>query len=98
MDSVFSSSDVAMAAILGNYFPICQGTHSPLFGKEFPMTEKNPSPRHILARNLKLLIEKSGMSAPEIARRARVDRKTVNNQLHARFDPRPDQVAAVAQV
>ena len=38
------------------------------------------------------------MSAPELAKRAGVDRKTVNNQLNGRYDPRPEQVALVAKV
>jgi transcriptional regulator with XRE-family HTH domain len=96
MDLVVSSS--AMVDILGNTFPICQGTLSPANGKEFPMAEKRPLPRAVLAKNLKALIDKSGMSAPEVAKRAGIDRKTVNNQLNGRYDPRPEQVDAVAKV
>lgn len=69
-----------------------------MFGKEFLMPEKRLSPRLVLARNLKILIEKSGLAAPEVAKRAGVDRKTVNNQLNGRYDPRPEQVDAVAKV
>lgn len=38
------------------------------------------------------------MSPPEVARRASVDRKTINNQINGRYDPRPEQVQAVAEV
>lgn len=83
---------------MGKYFPQCQATLSPSDGKELPMAAKSSSPRLVFAKNLKGLIEASGVSAPEIARRAGVDRKTVNNQLNARFDPRPELVDAVAKV
>jgi transcriptional regulator with XRE-family HTH domain len=62
------------------------------------MAEKRPLPRQTLARNLKLLIETTGITASEVAQRAKVDRKTVNNQLNGRYDPRPEQVQAVAEV
>ena len=97
MDSVCWSSDIS--AIVGKDFPNCQGTHSPLNGKEFPMTDKRPLPRHVLAQNLKALKAKSGLSAPEIARRSKppVDRKTVTNYLRGETDPRPDKVEAIAR-
>lgn len=62
------------------------------------MTEKRPLPRLTLAKNLKLLLERTGMSAPEVALKAGVDRKTVNNQINGRYDPRLEQVQAVAEV
>jgi hypothetical protein len=63
------------------------------------MAEKIPSPRHILQRNLQSLIRTTGITAPEIARRAKppVDRKTVNNYVNSRADPRPDLVEAIAR-
>jgi transcriptional regulator with XRE-family HTH domain len=57
-----------------------------------------PPPRKTLARNLKLLMDASGMKAPEVAKRSGVDAKTVNNMLHGRFDPRPEKADQVAQV
>lgn len=86
------------SAILGKVFPNCQGTLSPLIGKAFPMPSRRPIPREILARNLAALLKKTGFTSPEVAGKAKVDRKTVNNQLNGRFDPRPDQVDAVAKV
>jgi transcriptional regulator with XRE-family HTH domain len=62
------------------------------------MPQKSQLPREILAKNLGALLKKTGMSAPEVASKAKVDRKTINNQLNARFDSRLDHVAAVAQV
>lgn len=62
------------------------------------MAQKVPSPRHILARNLKSLIKDAGLTIPEVARRAGVDRKTVWNQANARTDPQPERVALVAKV
>lgn len=55
-------------------------------------------PRDILARNLRALLARSTLSAPEVAKQARTDRKTFNNQLNARYDPRPEPVDAVARV
>lgn len=62
------------------------------------MSTKRPLPRQALAANLKKLISSTGLTAPEIAKRAGVDRKTLNNQLNGRYDPRPEQVDKVAQV
>jgi transcriptional regulator with XRE-family HTH domain len=85
-------------AILGNVFPVCQGALSPKDGKAFLMRQKRPLPRQVLARNLAALQKKAGLTGHEIARRAKVDPKTVNNQLHGKYDPRPEQVDAVASV
>ena len=65
---------------------------------DFLVVKKHPSPRHVLAENLKALLKPSKMSGPELADKAKVDRKSVNNMLNARYDPRPDNVEAVAQV
>jgi len=62
------------------------------------VAKKYPAPRYVLAENLKALLAPSGMSAPELADKAKVDRKSVNNMLNARYDPRPDNVEAVARV
>lgn len=62
------------------------------------MANSKSLPRHILAKNLKTLLSKTGLSAPEVAKKAGVDRKTINNQLNGRYDPRPEQVDAVASV
>lgn len=55
-------------------------------------------PRKTLAVNLRLLMDARKMKAPEVARTAKVDAKTINNMLHGRFEPRLDRVEAVAQV
>ena len=59
---------------------------------------KRPLPRHTLARNLRLLMDASGMKAPEVARRSGVDPKTINNMVHGRYDPRPEKADQVAEV
>lgn len=56
-----------------------------------PVTER-------LARNLKAAIEASDLSAPEVAKRAGVDRKTVNNMLNGRFDSQVGKIESVARV
>lgn len=62
------------------------------------MSKERPLPRQNLAKNLKALIQETGLSGPEVAKRAGVDRKTINNQLNGRYDPQPDMVDAVAKV
>jgi transcriptional regulator with XRE-family HTH domain len=62
------------------------------------MERKRLNPRETLAKNLRALIAKSGMSPPQVAKLARVDPKTLNNQLNGRFDPRYKLVDAVASV
>lgn len=62
------------------------------------MAKKYPAPRYVLADNLKALLKPSGMSGPELADKAKIDRKSVNNMLNARYDPRPENVEAVARV
>lgn len=62
------------------------------------MPKKYAAPRATLAENLVELLKKTKMSSPELATKAKVDRKTVNNMLNARYDPRPEMVDAVAGV
>jgi len=62
------------------------------------MAKERPLPRHSLARNLKQLLAQSEMTATVLALKAGVDRKTINNQLNGRFDPRPEQVDKVAMI
>ena len=62
------------------------------------MSKERLFPRHNFARSLKLLMAATGMTSGEIARRAGVDRKTINNQVNGRYDPRPELADAVAAV
>ena len=62
------------------------------------MATSRALPRHTLAKNLKALLAAHDLKAPDVAKRAGVDRKTINNQLNARYDPRPEQVDKVAAV
>ena len=43
-------------------------------------------------------METQGLSAPQVAEMAKVDRKTVNNLVNSRFDPRMTLVEKVANV
>jgi transcriptional regulator with XRE-family HTH domain len=61
------------------------------------MAKRQP-PRVTLAKNLRMLIAASGMASPEVAKKAGVDAKTMNNMLNGRYDPRPDKVEQVAAV
>lgn len=60
--------------------------------------EKKLTPRQVLAENLKALIDAHNLSPPTVAQRAGIDPKSVNNMLHARFEPRLENVEAVAKV
>ena len=87
-----------MDNILGKCLPTCQGTLSPAIAQRWGMATKRPLPRHVIATNLKKLLATTGLSAPDVARQAGIDRKTLNNQLHGRYDPRPEAVDKVAGV
>lgn len=56
------------------------------------------TPRKTLAHNLKILMTARNLGTPEVAKQSGVDKKTINNLLHGRFDPRLDKVEAVARV
>lgn len=62
------------------------------------MPVKRPATRQTLARTLRLLMEKSGLSEAEVSRRSGVSKKSVNNMLNARHAPNLDHVDAVASV
>jgi len=62
------------------------------------MASKRPPPRTTIARNLRALLKVHGMTSPEVAHKAGVDAKTLNNLLHGRFDPRPEKCEQVAAV
>lgn len=61
-------------------------------------TRKYPAPRFVLATNLKRLMAATKMTGPAVAKAAGIDRKSVNNMVHGRYDPHPDNVDAVAKV
>lgn len=56
------------------------------------------TPRQVLAANLKELLRIHKITAPKVAAKAGVDPKSLNNMLHARYEPRLDLVEAVAKV
>lgn len=62
------------------------------------MANERIPPRTTLAKNLAALLKEHKMSAPELARKAGVDRKTINNQLNGRHNPRLEEIDAVANV
>lgn len=60
---------------------------------------KPPIPlRQRLAKNLRVLADKNEMSGHQIAAKAKLDPKTVNNMLRAGHDPRLTHVEKVAGV
>ncbi len=77
------------------HFPPVGWNHSGV-GKIF--TKQAVNPRTRLAQNLRALIDMQELSAPRVAELAKVDRKSVNNLLHGRFDPRLSLVEKVANV
>lgn len=55
-------------------------------------------PRQRLARNLRALMKVQGLGTGFVAERAKIDPKSLNNMINARFDPRLSQVEKVASV
>lgn len=64
----------------------------------FPMRKSPTPPRTRIAKNLRALMEMQGIGAPKLAAEAKVDRKTINNLVNGRFDPRLSLVERVANV
>jgi DNA-binding XRE family transcriptional regulator len=62
------------------------------------MSKKRLAPRYVLAANLKAMIEVNHTTAPRVAEKAGLDRKTINNMLNGRYNPNLDVVEAVAGV
>jgi DNA-binding XRE family transcriptional regulator len=62
------------------------------------MRKKRVDPRERLSKNLAALMDMQKLSAPIIANRAKVDRKTINNIVRGRFDPRLTVVEKIANV
>jgi len=62
------------------------------------MTNTRKAPRKVLAENLRRLMDHHSYSGAEVARRAKVDPKTVTNMLNEQHNPDLDNVAAVAAV
>jgi len=54
--------------------------------------------RQKLSRNLKALAKREQMSGHQIAEKAKIDPKTVNNMIRASHDPRLTHVEKVAKV
>jgi transcriptional regulator with XRE-family HTH domain len=93
---VISSS--AIATYWGNVSPYVKEHFPREPWNYFPMAIKRPAPRYVLAENLRVLIEVNKTTAPRVAEKAGIDRKSVNNMLNARFNPDLDNVEAVANV
>lgn len=62
------------------------------------MAETRPLTRLTMAKNLRRLMDASGLKAPVVAKRAGVDRKTITNWLNGKYQPQPDAADRVAAV
>lgn len=91
-------SSSVMPQVWGNHSPDVKELIPRQAWNYFRMPKPHISPRARLASNLKILIDMQELSATQIADAAKVDRKTVNNLLNARFDPRLTLVEKVANV
>jgi hypothetical protein len=86
-----------MALVYGKY-SLAVKEHIPEGGWNHSAVEKPVPPiRQRLANNLRELLKEEPRSGNSIAELARVDGKTFNNLLHARFDPRLTVVEKVAR-
>lgn len=86
--------------------PVSWGKHSPTVKELFPQAQGNNFPmartrvplRQRLAKNLRALATRDKLSGHQIAGKAKLDPKTVNNMLRAGHDPRLTHVEKVAEV
>lgn len=62
------------------------------------MVKKRLAPRYYLARNLRALLDATNKSAPEAAKEAGIDRKTVTNWLNGKYEPRPEELDKLAAI
>lgn len=62
------------------------------------MTRSRPQPRVVLARNLRFLMGRRGYTEAEVARRAGISQKTVNNILNERVSTSLERADAIAKV
>jgi transcriptional regulator with XRE-family HTH domain len=97
--------DDGHALSMGKHFPLCQlaprGTLSTPDSPECVMVKKptpRPLPRFVVRDNLKLLMDQGDIAPGALAVNAGIDRKTLNNFLNARYDPRPEMLDKVAAV
>lgn len=91
-------SNNAIAAYWGNVSPLVKEHFPRAVWKHFPMAKKRLHPRQIVAENIKTLIAANETTAPRVAEKAGIDRKTLNNMLNGRFEPNLSNVDAVAGV
>jgi transcriptional regulator with XRE-family HTH domain len=90
---------------MGKHFPYCQlaprGTLSTPDSPKWLMAKKpspRPLPKYVVRDNLKFLMAQGNIPPGELAEKAGIDRKTLNNFLNARYDPRPEMLDKVAGV
>ena len=91
-------SSNAMPASWGNISPFVKEPIPHGTWKAFPMAKQRVPPRTRLARNLRAMLNLQGLSPITVADHAKIDRKSMNNLLNARFDPRLSLVEKVANV
>jgi transcriptional regulator with XRE-family HTH domain len=84
--------------MVGNSLPACQETVYPWPVGPWGMVEKRPEPRQTLARSLRFLMTKTGMSEADVSKASGVSKKSINNMLNARHAPNLDHVDEVARV
>ena len=87
---------VGHAHSLGKVFPNCQGTLSRTCPRQFDMPLRKTA-IDILAINLRWLMERDKLSEGDVAKKAGIDKKTINNILNRRNEPQLDIVEAVAK-
>ena len=87
-----------MRPLLGNNSLAVKALFPSLDGENLLMPRERVPPRQRLARNLKVLAAKAGLSGAEIGKKAKVDQKTISNMMRAAFDPRLSVVEKVANV
>src|SRR6185369_1809540 len=94
--SCLVSSSSAMSLSWVNLCPVVKQHITRAMRKDLPMPKAAVTPRKRLAENLQVLMKTAEKSSPEIAEAAQIGRKTMNNFLNGRFDPRLTLVEKVA--
>lgn len=61
------------------------------------MSRSRPQPRAVLARNLRFLMNHRGYTEADVARRAGISQKTVNNILNERVSTSLERTDAIAR-
>jgi transcriptional regulator with XRE-family HTH domain len=85
-----------MPAYWVNHYPSVKQLFTREAGNTFPVPRQEVPLRQRLAKNLRALAKRDGLSGHQVAAKAKMNPKTVNNMMRAGHDPRLTHVEQVA--